>query len=75
MLFFDTSGDVARRALSVSLNALAHRCSFSIRTDLLDQHCYVFDRNAVFQALENKPAIAAIKEVYQLQALQTFLSD
>jgi len=46
----------------VPLNSLSGG-SVSIQTDLVDQHCYCFDRRAVFQALDSKPTIAAIKEV------------
>lgn len=55
--------------MKVPASALTHSGSLSIQTDLVDQHCYVFEREAVFQALENKPAITAIKEVQKSPAL------
>ena len=62
LLFFDTSGEVAKHSLRVPVASLAQEDSLTIQTDLVDQHCYVFDRRAVFKALDAKPTIAAIKE-------------
>lgn len=62
LLFFDSSGEVAKRSLKVAQASLGQDGSLSIQTDLEDQHCYCFDRRAAFQALDSKPTIAAIKE-------------
>ena len=62
LLFFDTSGEVAKHSIRVPVASLAQEDLLTIQTDLVDQHCYVFDRRAVFKALDAKPTIAAIKE-------------
>lgn len=63
LLYFDSSNESAKRSLKFSLAALERTGSLFVQTDLVDQHCYIFNRQAVLEILESKPTIHSIKEV------------
>lgn len=62
LLFFAASPD-ARRDIGLPLPALRRAGAVTLRTDLSDAHCYVFDRVPLLAALEARPAHASLKQV------------
>ena len=63
LLYFDSCNEIPKRALRFSLSALERKGSMSVQTNLIDQHCYVFDTKVVLDILESKKNILSIKEV------------
>lgn len=45
------------------LPALRRAGALTLRTDLTDAHCYVFDRSALLAALEARPLHSSLKQV------------
>ena len=55
-----------RRHVRLPMAALASLQRLTVRTDLQDNHCYVFSRAALRDALAAKPGLANIKQVFVL---------
>jgi hypothetical protein len=49
------------------LPALRRAGALTLRTDLTDAHCYVFDRSALLAALEARPLHSSLKQVADTQ--------
>lgn len=50
------------------MNALLRHKRLTVRTDLQDNHLYIFNR-AVLEVLQSKPSLANIKQVLALRLL------
>lgn len=63
LIFFASPGnpDTAMKVIQVPPQLLRSRSRFSIRTDLQDCQVYVFNRQAVLEALEARSGVLAIK--------------
>jgi hypothetical protein len=61
LLFFRPSAE-ARRNIRLPLSLLLRHGRMTVRTDLQDNHCYVFHRS-VLDVLESKPSLVSIKQV------------
>ncbi|EIE22403.1 nucleotide-diphospho-sugar transferase [Coccomyxa subellipsoidea C-169] len=61
LLFFRPSPE-SRRSIRLPMNALLRHKQLTVRTDLQDNHLYIFNR-AVLEILHAKPNLANIKQV------------
>jgi hypothetical protein len=67
LLFFRPSSE-SRRNIRLPMNALLRHKRLTVRTDLRDNHLYIFNR-AVLDVLQSKPSLANIKQVLALRLL------